>query len=105
MSRLAKAWRGLDNPKRFAVGDPSKLIAICREVPAEGAIAAAPHVFPAEETIPMWKFLYGKHLMRGTVSVTAAAGGVGKSTKSVADALAQTTGRALVGTSVPAGQL
>jgi hypothetical protein len=82
-------------------GDVGKLIEICREIPAEGAITARSHDFPAEETIPMWDFLYGKHLLRGTVSGTAAMGGTGKSSTSIAEALAQTSGKPILGISVP----
>jgi hypothetical protein len=82
-------------------GDAAKLLEICREVPAEGAIVATPHDFPAEETIPMWDFLYGKHLLRGTVSVTAATGGTGKSSMSIAEALALTSAKLILGVPVP----
>ena len=46
--------------------------------------------------MPMWDFLYGKHLLRRTVSATAATGGTGKSSKSIVEALAMTTGRQLL---------
>jgi hypothetical protein len=82
-------------------GDPAKLIDICCEIPADGAINAKPHDFPPEHTIAPWDFLHGWHLLRGTVSVIAAFGETGKSTKSIADALAQATGKALVGIKPP----
>jgi RecA-family ATPase len=78
-------------------GDVGKLTEICREIPAEGAIAAKSHDFPAEETIPMWDFVYDKHLLRDTVSVTAATGGTGKSSTSIAEALAQTSAKSILG--------
>jgi hypothetical protein len=77
-------------------GDPTKLMQICREVPAEDVIAAEPHVFLAEKDIPPWDFLYGRHLLRGTVSITAGVTGTGKSSKSIAEALAMTTGRPIL---------
>jgi hypothetical protein len=78
-----------------------ELIEICRQTPVEGTIATRPHDFPAEETIPMWDFLYGKHLLRGTVSGTAAMGSTGKSSTSIVEALAQTSGKALLGVKPP----
>jgi hypothetical protein len=69
------------------------------EPPAE--IVAAAHDFPAEATIAMWDFLYGKHLLRGTVSGTAAMGGTGKSSMSIVEALAMTSGRQLLHDKVP----
>ena len=66
-------------------GDASKLIEICREVRAEDEIAAEPHVFVAAKDISLWDFLYGRHLLRGEVSLTAGVSGTGKSSKSIAD--------------------
>jgi hypothetical protein len=82
-------------------GDPNKLIDICREVPVEGAFTATPHSFPDEATLPVWDFLYGKHLLRGTVSITAAMGGTGKTSKSIVEALAMVIGKSLLGEEVP----
>jgi hypothetical protein len=48
-------------------------------------------------TIPLRQWLYGRHLIRKFVSCTLAAGGVGKSTLLLGDALAMATGRALLG--------
>src|SRR6516165_10221111 len=81
--------------------DKDELLKTCRETPTEGIITARSHDFPAEETIPMWNFLYGKHLLRGTVSGTAAPGGTGKSTMSIAEALAMTSGKPILGEPVP----
>ena len=41
-------------------GNASKLIEICREVPAAGAVSAAPHDFPDESSLAPWDFLYGR---------------------------------------------
>jgi hypothetical protein len=71
------------------------------ELPTNGTIVAKPHNFPAEEAMPTWDFLYGKHRLRGTTSAVAAMGGAGKSTKMIAEALAMTTGRALLKVQVP----
>lgn len=81
-------------------GDPARLLDICRERPADGTVNARPHDFPAEQTIAMWDWLYGKHLLRGTVSGTAAMGGTGKSSLSIVEALAMTSAKALLNVSV-----
>jgi hypothetical protein len=71
------------------------------ELPNNGKIVARAHTFPDETTFPLWDFLYGKNLLRKTVSATAATGGTGKSSKSIVEALAMTTGRPLLGVAVP----
>jgi hypothetical protein len=78
-----------------------ELVETCRQTPVEGSIAARPHDFPAEQTIPMWDFLYGKHLLRNTVSGTAAMGGTGKSSTSIVEALAMASGKPLLGSGGP----
>lgn len=64
-------------------------------------IICEPHDFPDEQTLPMWDFIFGTHLIRGEASGTAAAGGIGKSTKSIAEALAMASGKPLLGANVP----
>ena len=81
-------------------GDLHKLLDICREIPADGVIAAKPYEFPAEADIAPWEWLYGQHLLRGEVAGTVATGGTGKSTSSIVEALAMTSGRALLGQTV-----
>ena len=66
------------------------------EPPTSSNIVAVPHGFPDEVTLPKWDFLYDKHLLRGTVSATAAMGATGKSSKSIVEALAMVTGKALL---------
>jgi hypothetical protein len=58
-------------------------------------------VAPDEASLPRWDFLYGKQLLRGALSATAAPGGTGKSTKSITEALAMASGRALLNVQVP----
>ena len=82
-------------------GDPQGLTAICRELPADGAITAQPYVCPDEGDLRPWDFLYGKHLLRATVSATAAMGATGKSSLAIAEALAMTSGKALLGKMPP----
>jgi hypothetical protein len=64
----------------------------------------AAYDFPDESTLERRDFLYGHHLLRETVSLTAALGGTGKSSKAIVEALAMTTGKALLGVQ-PAGCL
>jgi DNA polymerase len=83
-------------------GDPAKLLEICREIPADGiTISAEPYRFPEEQKIAPWQWLYGRHLLRGEISGTAAMGGTGKSTLSIVEALAMASGRQLLGQEVP----
>jgi AAA domain len=82
-------------------GDPLKLYDICLEVPADGEIAADDHAFKEENMIPARDFFYEHHLLRGEVSLTAAPGGTGKSAKAIGDAIAMTTGRAVLGLKPP----
>ena len=60
-------------------------------------IDAVAYDFPDERRIPRRIFLPSRH----TVSVTAGVGAVGKSSKSIADALAMTTGKPLLGIGCP----
>ena len=52
-----------------------------------------PYIFRDETKIPRRDFLYGHHLLRKTVSVTAAAGATGKSSKGIVDAMAMASGK------------
>jgi RecA-family ATPase len=47
--------------------------------------------------IPQREWVYGKHYQRGTVSLTAAPGGMGKSSMDLVEAIAMATGRDLLG--------
>jgi hypothetical protein len=77
-------------------GDPTKLLDICREIAPAGAFTASVHDFPAEKDIAPWAFLYGKSILRGTVTVMSGRGETGKSSKMITDALAMTTDRKLL---------
>ena len=56
-----------------------------------------PFRWPSETEIPQRKFLYGEHYIRKFVSTDIAAGGVGKSSLVMAEALAMASGRPLLG--------
>jgi AAA domain/Toprim-like len=55
---------------------------------------------PDEAVLPQREYLYGQHLMRKMVSVTAGAGGTGKSAMKIAKALAMASGKPLLGDEV-----
>lgn len=55
-------------------------------------------------TLPTRDWVYGRFLSRRTVSVTVAAGGTGKSSLAIVEALAMASGRALLGAE-PSGRL
>jgi hypothetical protein len=60
-------------------------------------IAATPFRWIEPATIPPRRFVYGRHYIRQFVSTTVAPGGVGKSSLGIAEALAMTSGKALLG--------
>jgi hypothetical protein len=66
-----------------------------------GEITLQPHAFPDEASIARWDFPYGRHLLRGTVSATAAMGSTGKSSMGIVEALAMASGKTLLGVEVP----
>lgn len=83
-----------------------------REVPPHGEpikapvpIVATPFVWRAESDIPPRQWLYGRHLLRRFVSVDVAAGGTGKSSVKIGEALAMASGRALYDAEVHDGPL
>lgn len=53
------------------------------------------------KTLPRREFAYGSHFIRKYVSVTVSPGGLGKTSSSIAEALAMVSGRALLGTKPP----
>lgn len=73
--------------------------------PAEKLVKATPFAWRPTEAIPSRKWLYGKHLLRKFVSVDVAAGGVGKSSLKIGEALAMATGRDLYDKGLPEGAL
>ena len=65
-------------------------------VPDVAPFAATPFAWIDPAAIPARDFLYGRHLVRGFVSVTVAAGGVGKTSLIVSEAVAMASGRSLL---------
>jgi RecA-family ATPase len=65
--------------------------------PARLAINAKPFVWIEPAAIPPRKWIYGGHYIRKFVSTTVAPGGVGKSSLEIAEILAMTSGRPILG--------
>lgn len=74
-------------------------------VQAPPSIRATPFVWRDEAEIPPRKWLYGKHLLRKFVSVDVAAGGVGKSSVKIGEALAMAADRPLYNRAIHEGPL
>jgi hypothetical protein len=64
--------------------------------PAERPIAPTPFFWTNPAHIPRRQWLYGRHLIRGEVSLTLAPGGVGKTSLAAAEAAAMASGRTLL---------
>jgi hypothetical protein len=93
-------------------GDEREIPAYIREVPPIGEpiatpapIVATPFVWRDEAEIPRRMWLYGKHLLRRFVSVDVAAGGTGKSSVKIGEALAMASNRNLYGSEIHEGPL
>jgi len=71
---------------------------------AASSLRAVPFAWCDPSAIPMREWLYGRHYIRKFVSVTVAPGGVGKSSLAIAEALAMTSGKGILG-DVPSGAL
>lgn len=75
--------------------------AVSPDEPRSLVIRPTPFLWKSPNTIPPRKWLYNNHLIRKFVSGTAAAGGTGKSSIKIAEALAMASGRSILGVSVP----
>lgn len=92
-----------DQARHYGLEDVAVLFA----TPAtpEKLVSATPFVWRPVEQIPPRKWLYGKHLLRKFVSVDVAAGGVGKSSLKIGEALAMASGKDLYQKGLPEGAL
>lgn len=72
--------------------------------PAPKLVNASPFVWRDAANIPKRQWIYGKHLLRKFVSVDVAAGGVGKSSLKIGEALAMASGRDFYSKGLPEGQ-
>lgn len=66
--------------------------------PPESVFPATPFTWLDPKTIPIRQFAFGTHYIRKYVSVTVSPGGIGKTSNSIAESLAMTSGKALTGT-------
>lgn len=69
--------------------------------PPAGPIVATAFKWIDPATLPRREFAYGSHFIRKYVSVTVSPGGLGKTSASIAESLAMTSGRALLGIKPP----
>lgn len=69
--------------------------------PPPSPITATAFKWIDPKTLPRREFAYGSHFIRKYVSVTVSPGGLGKTSSSIAEALAMVSGRALLGTKPP----
>lgn len=108
------AWDALPEDKRYApnvIPFPDLPDPFDDEAPVpsnddeEVAFKASPFVWRDEASIPPRKFLYGRHLMRKFLSVDVAAGGVGKSSLKIGEALAMASNRPIYGKEINEGPL
>lgn len=75
------------------------------EAKAAAKIKATPFTWRPTAEIPKRQWLYGKHLLRKFLSLDVAAGGVGKSSLKIGEALAMATGRDFYNKGLPEGPL
>ena len=75
------------------------------EAPQLAKLDATPFMWRDPADIPARQWLYGKHLIRKFLSLDIAAGGIGKSSVKVVEALAMATGLPLLGKEVHGGPL
>jgi AAA domain len=79
-------------PAIFPAGEPGAAVRV---------ITPTPFVWRNPATIPRRQWLYGKHYIRKFISATFAAGGLGKTSLALVEAVAMATGRPLLGVPVP----
>jgi hypothetical protein len=93
-----------DQAAHYGLSDVALLFA--QPQPSEPKLVrATPFVWRPVAQIPKRKWLYGKHLLRKFVSVDVAAGGVGKSSLKVGEAITMAAGREIYGKVLPEGPL
>ena len=73
------------------------------EFPKEPVRTPTPFVWKDPATLPRRPWLYGRHLLRRQVAVTVSQGGIGKSSLTICEGLAMTSGRELMGEWVAEG--
>jgi len=102
MERMCEAGSALLDYDR-PVADILSFVAPPDGLRRPGGLRASPFVWRDEADIPRRRWLYGSHLIRKFLSLDIAAGGLGKSSVKVVEALALASGRDLLGKQVHAG--
>jgi hypothetical protein len=99
IERDARPWVPSEAPPRESVNaEPARPLKGEQE---PRKITASPYVWRDPKMIPRREFLYGKFYARKFVSTMIAAGGIGKSSLALVEAIAMATGRSLLGVPVP----
>jgi hypothetical protein len=93
-----------DMAKEYGMADVTALFA-APAPPAAKLVSATAFAWRPTSEIPKRQWLYGKHLLRKFVSLDVAAGGVGKSSLKIGEALAMATGRDFYDKGLPEGPL
>jgi AAA domain len=95
----ARPWVSSEAPPRESVNaEPARPLKGEQE---PRKITASPFVWRDPKMIPRREFLYGKFYARKFISTMIAAGGIGKSSLALVEAIAMVTGRPLLGVPVP----
>jgi phage/plasmid primase-like uncharacterized protein len=93
-----------DQAAHYGLDDVAPLFA-APAAPSDKLVRATPFAWRPTTAIPKRQWLYGKHLLRKFVSVDVAAGGVGKSSLKIGEAMAMASGRDLYDKGLPEGAL
>ncbi len=93
-----------DMAREYGLADVAAVFSAAPAAP-DKLVKATAFEWRATASIPKRKWLYGRHLLRKFVSVDVAAGGVGKSSLKIGEALAMATGRDLYDKGLPEGAL
>lgn len=95
------AFMAGDDAAAGAIPPPKPMLVLPPLQPKADAPRPTAYVRRPVSEIPPRPWVYGDHLQRRTVSVTAAPGAVGKTSLTIAEAVAMASGRALLGVDVP----
>lgn len=91
--------------KRVRPGPETPPLSAYEEAQESVSLAATPFSWRDEADLPPRQWLYGRHLLRKFLSVDVAAGGIGKSSVKVVEALAMCSGLPLLRKDVHGGPL
>lgn len=102
-------WDSIPAPTQDDAGAPPPRLRVVDESyeqdEPQRCVKATPFTWRPTADIPKREWLYGRHLLRKFVSLDVAAGGVGKSSLKIGEALAMASGRDFYGKGLPEGPL